>query len=158
MSKYVDPENLSPEDVEYIKQRPPLRQEFILNGFGDPLDPEYPGLNFDPSELDDSDDSDDSEATSPASDGDTENPDDADTEDDEDEEDEAPDPIELSDEQKWDQSMSKSNLEQVVEARNSDRDPESDWYITPSGSNKGDLVSALQADDSRIEQFNNSLG
>jgi hypothetical protein len=47
MSREIDPDNLSADDVEYVRVRPMLRQEFIMQGYGDPLDPEYPGLNFD---------------------------------------------------------------------------------------------------------------
>lgn len=37
MSRYIDPENLSNEDLLYIAHRPKLRQEFILQGHDDPL-------------------------------------------------------------------------------------------------------------------------
>lgn len=48
MSKEIDPNDLSKDDVEYIRQRPNLRREFVLQGFGDPLESDYPGLNFSP--------------------------------------------------------------------------------------------------------------
>ena len=44
MSKAIDPHYMSEDDVEYVRQRPNLRREFILQGFGDPLEEDYPGL------------------------------------------------------------------------------------------------------------------
>lgn len=38
MSREIDPENLTEDDLEYINQRPMLRQEFIMQGYGDPLE------------------------------------------------------------------------------------------------------------------------
>jgi hypothetical protein len=44
MSRSIDPNALTPLDVEYIRVRPNLRREFLLQGLGDPLEPDYPGL------------------------------------------------------------------------------------------------------------------
>lgn len=44
MSRNIDPNALTPTDVEYIRVRPNLRREFLLQGLGDPLEPDYPGL------------------------------------------------------------------------------------------------------------------
>lgn len=52
MSRQLDPENLTEDDVEYVRVRPLLRQDFIRQGYGDPLDPEYPGLVSSDSEDD----------------------------------------------------------------------------------------------------------
>lgn len=38
MSRHIDPENLSYEDLLYIAQRPTLRAEFALQGLPDPLE------------------------------------------------------------------------------------------------------------------------
>lgn len=41
MSREIDPMDLSERDIAYIKQRPMLRREFILQGYGDPLSEDY---------------------------------------------------------------------------------------------------------------------
>jgi hypothetical protein len=42
MSKQIDPTNLSDDDKEYIKQRPWIRDEMILQGYDDPLADDSP--------------------------------------------------------------------------------------------------------------------
>lgn len=44
MSRDIDPENMTQDDVEYVRQRPTLRREFMLQGYGDPLAEDYAGL------------------------------------------------------------------------------------------------------------------
>lgn len=56
MSKSLDPNDLSQDDIEYIKQRPWLREEMILQGYDDPLpDPKAPAsplqVTYSPSAL-----------------------------------------------------------------------------------------------------------
>lgn len=145
MSKEIDPSYLSEDDIVYISQRPSLRREFILQGLGDPLDENYPGRISNQTEE---------------SEPDTEEPDTEEPETEEDEESETgedEEPITLREEEQWDKDTSKSGLERVIEARNEGRDPDSDWFIQPEGSNKPDLVAALSADDQRITEYNESL-
>lgn len=65
MSREIDPHNMGPEDVEYVRQRPSLRQEFVMQGLGDPLSKDYPGRNEDLFEDTDSD-TQDAGATGPS--------------------------------------------------------------------------------------------
>lgn len=153
MSKAIDPHYLSEDDIVYIQQRPQLRREFILQGLGDPLDEDYPGRisNQTDGEQPPSGDGDDNDP-----DNDPDNPDAGDGDDEEDEG-EDNEPIELSEDEQWDKDTSKSGLERVIEARNEGRNEESEWFIRPTGSNKPDLVAALEADDQRITEYNESL-
>lgn len=86
MSREIDPHYITPEDVEYLKQRDLLVKEFDLQGYGDPLSEDYPYLvdkrgrwiNGEPDF--DEDDDDDTEASSPASESEEESDEDEDEE------------------------------------------------------------------------------
>lgn len=47
MSRYIDPSNMSPEDVVYVMTRPTLLREFQMQGLGDPTVEDYEGHDFD---------------------------------------------------------------------------------------------------------------
>lgn len=175
MSKDIDPYRISPDDVLYIQHRPMLRQEFRLQGLGDPLAEDYPYLVDDEGNFI----NDASEAPSPASDtgydedgfptnSDKEKPENWNDFSDEekrayvygkDEEDDGdkPEPITLSEDMQWSEENKNKELKAVIDARNADRDPEGDWFIKPEGTTKEDLQKALAADDKRVAEFNESL-
>lgn len=121
MSKQVDPDNLSEDDVEYIRQRPTLRREFMLQGLGDPLSDDYPGLNFTPSTSPEDEDEDD--------------------EDDEDEDEDEGGDSEDPDYESW----NKDRLKAEIESRNQDRDD--DDKIAPASGKNAALAFALREDD-----------
>lgn len=152
MSKAIDPHYMSEDDVEYVRQRPNLRREFILQGLGDPLDEDYPGLisNQDVDEEESDGSGDDSNPDNP------DNPDGDDGEEDEDE-DEDKEPITLDESEQWEPEMKNAELATVISRRNEGRDPESDWFIQPEGDKKGQMIAALEADDQRIAEYNESL-
>ena len=164
MSKAIDPHYMSEDDVEYVRQRPNLRREFILQGFGDPLEEDYPGLisNQDVDEEEPDGSGDDSNPDNPdGSDSGSEpegssgsDGDDGDGEEDEDEDEE---PITLDESEQWEPEMKNAELATVISRRNEGRDPESDWFIQPEGDKKGQMIAALEADDQRIAEYNESL-
>lgn len=59
MSRQLDPSALDEQDVAYIRDRPFIQREFIMQGFGDPLSRDYDGLTFEYPEEDEADASDD---------------------------------------------------------------------------------------------------
>jgi hypothetical protein len=158
MSREIDPYRITPDDLEYLKQRPLLQQEMELQGFGNPLktellwseeagkkvptlvaNPDYP-YHVDA----------DGNPTS-------ENP-----EDPEEPDDEPWDLGDLPEDQQWSEDDDKAKLESVVAARNAERDPEGDNVISPEGTGKDgnvkkdDIIKALTEDDEFLLDFNNS--
>lgn len=121
MSRQLDPEALDEQDVAYIKDRPMIRREFVMQGFGDPLDPEYPGLTFSssPSPEDEQDDTED--------DGDG---DDAEKKEDPGYED-------------W----KKKDLLAEIDRRNQGRDEDSENYLSPESEKNAALAHVLREDD-----------
>ena len=120
MSRQLDPEALDKDDVAYIKDRPFIRREFEMQGYGDPLSPDYPGLTFDPSDSD-------SPAPSPADD-----------DDDEDDEDEEQDDPGYED---WNKDRLKAEIDQRNQGRNEDS------QIVPESTKNAALAYALREDD-----------
>lgn len=168
MSREIDPYNLSEDDKVYISQRPGLRQEFILQGLGDPLSDDYDPGNPD----DDSDDSDDGydEDGYPVN-SEYPKPDNWSDLSDEEKRDyvyngptnprPSGDPSEnvggdddtnalddLPPEKRWGEGMTQPELLKVVKARNADYDD--DEKIEPESNSKDDLVAALKADDQEL--------
>jgi hypothetical protein len=142
MSREIDPYNLSEDDKVYISQRPGLRQEFILQGLGDPLSDDYDPGNPDGDDSDDGDtdpvpagEPDPNEETNPRP---SATPDDEDTD--------ALD--DLPPEKRWGEGMTQPELLKVVKARNADYDD--DEKIEPKSNSKEDLVEALRADDQEL--------
>lgn len=163
MSREIDPHNMTADDVIYVQQRPSLRREFIMQGFGDPLDPDYPGLveKAEPSETDEAREAREAaeaevaEAEAKAREAQeaelaaqrnaaTEGgsgPDDANHDGDLDEDD-------LPENKRWNKSMSNAELEAVIEARNADYGD--DEQIEPDSDKKKDLIAALEQDDEEL--------
>lgn len=128
MSRDINPEALTKDDLLYIEARPNLRQEFILQGLGDPLEQDEEGNYVFDGYL-----GDDAEAPSPASED-----------------------VDISQvltaEMIWVDNNTKAELESVIAARNAERDDPAD-KIVPEGDKKADLVSALQKDDQAIADW-----
>lgn len=133
MSRQIDPENLSNDDKVYILHRPSLRREFILQGYGDPLE------GFDPKAPEEPEEDDLSESVSGSVEGSTQQPSDTVEEEDDEEDDPA---------KQWNTDMTNAELQAVIDARNADY--EDDEKITPEGKNKADLIAALETDDREL--------
>lgn len=139
MSKDIDPNYISPDDLLYIRDRENLRQEFILQGYGDPLDEKYPGLvDDDGNYLNGSG----PDSSSPEPEGDLASEGDTNVQ------------AHLPEDQQWSDENKSDELKAVIEARNAGRD-EAD-QIVPQGTGqdgnvkKDDLFAALREDDEKI--------
>lgn len=139
MARQIDPFAMTEADVAYVRVRPMLRREFIMQGLGDPLDPDYEYLVLGDEEPDEEEDESSSnpEGETPEE-PDEETGDDDETEDDESEE-ESEESVDYDE-------MSKKDLEALINKRNEGRD-EGD-LIKPEGRNKTALAHALREDDS----------
>lgn len=164
MSRQVDPNNLTADDVEYIRQRPGLRQEIIAQGFGDPLSENYEGLEDakfrDPADIADvgalreqvvslqgelqERDEEIGRLTNRVS----ELEDAANQQQEKPSGDDNEEPVGLPESKQWDSGMTKSELRAVIDARNSDY--EDDEKIEPSEDKKDALVAALTQDDKEL--------
>jgi hypothetical protein len=169
MSKYIDPEHMSPEDVIYVRQRPTLLREFDLQGLGDPTKEGFEGHDFNWSTYFDEN----GNLREEALDEDNEDPDEpsgydvdgfpdgfskpkpdnwSDMSDEEkrefvygsatEEEDELPE------EKRWNPDMTKAQLDAVIAARNADYDD--DEQITIAKDDKQSRIDALQQDDAEL--------
>lgn len=149
MSKYIDPENMSPEDVVYVQQRATLRREFELQGLGDPTVKGYEGHDFDwDSHFDENgkfrdepiepepEPNEPNEPNEPADDGE------ADEADEDGEE-------ELPVEKQWSPDMTKAQLDAVIEARNADYDDD-EKIGKPEKDNKQSRIDLLEQDDAEL--------
>lgn len=173
MSREIDPENMTQDDVEYVRQRPSLRREFLMQGFGDPLDPDYEGLAEKPEE----DESEEGKARREAEEAAKER-EEAETRerearqaeadaaaaaaaeggagpDDSNKDPDSPvEPDELPESKQWTKSMDKADLEKVVQARNEDYEDDEQIVVEGTGKDgkvtKADLVSALEQDDREL--------
>lgn len=150
MSKNIDPMHVSVEDLPYIQDRPFLRREFVLQGYGDPLEQDEDG-DYTYTHLYDKNDNrvnegsdDEPDGADPTLEGEGDSPNIQET---------------LPEDQQWEDQMKKAELEDVIDARNEDRDPDGEWYINIVGSGssgdvvKDDLLNALRNDDLRIAEF-----
>lgn len=151
MSREIDPNNMTADDVIYVQQRPTLRREFIMQGFGDPLDPNYPGLVEKPEQSETDAAREEREAAEKEAET-------AEAKARQAQEEElaaqraaadGPDEDEDEDDGKsWNESMTKAELKAVIAARNADYDE--DEQIEPDGDNKSDLIAALEQDDEEL--------
>lgn len=143
MSREIDPYNISEDDKTYISQRPGLRQEFILQGFGDPLSDDYdPNGSDDAGDGGDGDDSVDPGTPDPNEDT---NPRPSDTGDTGDTEAWVHD----DPQKRWGEGMTQPELLAVVNRRNADYDE--DEKIVPESRSRENLIAALQADDEELQ-------
>lgn len=150
MSRQIDPYRLDPDDLEYLKQRPLLVQEFVMQGFESPLivemvegpngkqisslvvNPAYPHLVDEEGNKISPDESED-EPDEPEDGGDNE-----------------PTPWALTDlpeAQQWSEDDNKAELEKVVGQRNSFREDPDTHIVVGGTGKKADIVDALSKDD-----------
>lgn len=132
MSRQIDPDNLNAEDLLYIAHRPQLRQEFILQGYDDPLE------GFDFSVLNPNEEATYGKIAEPGEgSGDEEDSD-------------------------WNKSMPKADLLAAIVARNEDREEDDLITVEGFEGNiseasvedvkKDPLIAALKADDEASSQ------
>lgn len=169
MSKYIDPEAMSPEDVEYVRQRPSLLREFKLQEIGDPTVKGYEGHDFDwdtyydedgklrPEPLDgESDEAREArearEAQEASEKAAREAAEKAEADRIEAErlaaEQEAAQEEELPAEKQWNSDMTKKELDAVIAARNADYDD--DEQIVVAKDDKASRIAALEQDDKEL--------
>jgi hypothetical protein len=178
MSREIDPENMTADDVEYVRQRPFLRREFIMQGLGDPLDPDYPGLvGGEPQETDEERELREAqekreqeerelaearereeqarvaaeEAEADAANAEADELRKSEAAEAEAAAADAGDPAfeQLEESKQWNPSMKKAALEAVIEARNADYDEDEKIVVEGEGT-KADLVRALEQDDREL--------
>jgi hypothetical protein len=148
MSKNIDPDYMTEDDLAYVRDRPTLQQEFILQGYGDVLAQDADG-NYTYAGLVDKD-------------GEYINGSGPNKDDSEGEVDDGGDTnvqSSMPENEQWTDEMDKEALQAVIDARNENREPDGDFYINVNGTGsngavkKSDLSDALREDDTRVAEY-----